>query len=101
MWVEGLHTKRKVNAKGTNESGVKNKAWSIGARGGARGSSYPPPLQEERPGWVERENLTSVRERDGRTSYLTASVFVMIRKRVHFSGLIKCQSRVFRVKVEV
>lgn len=39
----------------------------------------------------EGQNLTGIRERDERTSCLITSVFLMIRRGVHFSGMItKC-----------
>lgn len=51
-------------------------------------------------GW--REKLTGIKKSDGRDSYLIASVFLMIRVGVHFSGLItRCQSRDFRETVEI
>ena len=92
--------KRKVNNKGTCGKEI-NKARCIGDRREKRGSfSLLCTKRKSQGGW--REKFTGIRESDGRNSYLTASVFLMIRVGVHFSGLItRCQNRDFRETVEI
>lgn len=97
LWVEELDTKRKVNSnKGSSEREVKSKA---GQEKRLRLSPSAPRGKARMGG--KRENLPGIKERGGRTSCLTAFIFLMTRKGIHFSGQIKCQSWDFREKVEV
>lgn len=97
MWVEELNTKRKVNNnKGSSEREVKSTA---GQERRLRLSPSAPKGKARMNG--KRENLPGIKERGGRTSCLTALIFLMARKGIHFSGQIKCQSWDFMEKVKV